>query len=78
MFNPITNSCTENKKLLVGGKCQTYHECSVIDKVSPYGKWVDKMCETGQHFNQETQNCIPSETSTCGNIFSCFLFHFYT
>ena len=73
MFNPITNSCTDNVKLLVDGQCQSYKQCLVNESLSPFGKWTEVSCASGQHFDQESQKCIEAEGSTCGDFFqSCF------
>ena len=68
MFNPIIGYCTENKKLPLDGQCQLYRQCLVVESVSPFGKWQTVSCESGQHFDQEFQNCIPSNISTCGKL----------
>jgi len=68
MFNPITGNCTENKKLPVDGQCQLYRQCLVVESVSPFGKWSEVSCGSGQHFDQEIHNCIPSNISTCGKL----------
>jgi len=69
MFNPVTKNCTDSIKLSVVGQCQTYKKCLVIDSVSPYGKWTEFSCGPGQHFDQENQECIDSDISTCGEFF---------
>jgi len=74
MFNPITKNCTDNMKLPVEGKCQSFKECLVIESVSPFGKWTEVSCEHGQHFDQEGQKCVGQETSTCGKYFQDFIF----
>ena len=66
MFNPYTNNCTDNVKLSIEGKCQSYKQCLLIESVSPFGKWTEMSCESGLHFNQESQTCIDSRNSTCG------------
>jgi len=68
IFNPIIGNCTENKKLPLDGQCQLYRQCLVVESVSPFGKWYTVSCEAGQHFEQEIQNCIPSNISTCGKL----------
>jgi hypothetical protein len=72
MFNPITGNCTENKKLPLDGKCQLYRQCLVVDLVSPFGKWTEVACGSGQHFEQESQKCIEAEASTCSKCFPSF------
>jgi len=72
-FNPIINNCTNNVKLPVDGKCQSFKECLVIESVSPFGKWTEVSCGPGQHFDQESQKCIGQETSTCGKYFQDFI-----
>ena len=74
MFNPTTNSCTDKVKMPVDGKCQSYKTCLLIESVSPYGKWTELSCESGKHFDQESQKCIEEETSTCGKYFQSFIF----
>jgi len=69
MFNLITGNCAENKKLPIDGQCQLYRQCLVVESVSPFGKWYTVSCESGQHFDQEIQNCIPSNISTCGKFY---------
>jgi len=69
MFNPITKNCTENVKLPVEGKCQSFKECLVIESVSPFGKWTEGSCGSGQHFDREGQKCVGQETATCGKYF---------
>ncbi len=65
-FNPITNSCKDKVKMPVDGKCQSFKECLFIESVSPFGKWTELSCGSGQHFDQESQKCIGTEISTCG------------
>ncbi len=74
MFNPITNSCTDKVKIPVDGKCQSFKECSVIESVSPFGKWTELSCGHGQHFDQDSQKCIGEETLSCGKYFQDFIF----
>ena len=72
MFNPIINNCTDNVKLPVDGKCQSFKECLLIESVSPFGKWTEVACGSGQHFDQKSQKCIEAEASTCSKCFSSF------
>ena len=67
MFNPETNNCTESLKLAVKGKCQSYKQCLVIDSVSPFAKWTEYQCSSGQHFDSRSQKCIDIKNSSCGN-----------
>ena len=66
MFNPTTNSCTDKVRLSVDGKCQSFKQCLFIESVSMNGLWTELSCGPGQHFDQESQNCIKEEASTCG------------
>ena len=50
----------------VDGKCQSFKECLFIESVSPFSKWTEFSCGSGQHFDQESQKCIGTEISTCG------------
>ena len=77
MFNPTTNSCTDKVKIPVDGKCQSYKTCLSIETVSPYGKWTELSCESGKHFDQESQKCIEEATSTCGKYFQGFIFQIF-
>ena len=71
-FNPITNLCTDKVKMPVDGKCQSFKECLLIESVSPFGKWTEVACGSGQHFDQKSQKCIEAEASTCSKCFSSF------
>jgi hypothetical protein len=73
MFNPITNSCTNNIKLSIHGKCQSFNQCLFIESVSPFSKWTEFSCGSGQHFDQESQKCIGTEISTCGKQLQGFI-----
>jgi hypothetical protein len=81
MFNPIASKCTDRVALSIKNKCQSYKECLVIDTVSPFGKWAEKICPYGLHFDQESQQCIEprpdiiknnfKKYSHCGKILKC-------
>lgn len=69
MFDPVINTCTENIKLPIQDKCNSYKKCLVIEDVSPFGKWTEKKCEfDDQHFDSNSQQCIDSTASTCGKL----------
>lgn len=69
MFNPQVNNCTESLRLPVEDKCQSYKQCLVEGSVSPFGKWTEIACHSGQHFESKSQMCIDSIESTCGSSF---------
>ena len=73
MFNPISKNCTDNLKLPIAGRCRSYKQCLVVASVSPFGKWVEFACGSGQHFDQESQQCIEAAISTCGNFSQSFI-----
>ena len=66
MFNPRSGTCAANSALGVDGQCHLYRQCLLVETVSPFGKWREASCASGQHFDQEVQKCIAAEISTCG------------
>lgn len=68
VFDPQTNTCSNNVKVPIQNTCHSYKQCLVISSVSPFGKWTEFKCENGQHFDSTSQQCIDASHSTCGNI----------
>ena len=74
IFNPKTNNCTDSTKLAMAESCTSYKECLFIDSVSPFGKWSEMACQSGQHFDGDKQECIDAKDSTCGNVLELISF----
>lgn len=66
IFNPVTKECGARVKFPIEGKCHAYRECFVDMKVSPFGRWKEIKCESNQHFDPITRECIDAKDSTCG------------
>jgi len=70
MFNPIIGNCTENKKLPLDGQCQLYRKCLVVESVSPFGRWYEMSCGSGQHLIIVVKN--PCTETTRQNGGTCY------
>jgi len=72
LYNPATKNCTDDVRLSVDGKCQSYKTCLLIESVSMNRKWTEVSCGAGKHFDQKSQKCIDAEASICGEYFPSF------